>query len=98
MANDHYAPIIHFLATGVALEELSTSQKKQLVVKAFDYQLISRHLYKMGPDEILWRCVLPHEQEQILEEAHSGVSSGHYRGRATTKKSASRKVMVAHPT
>ena len=26
--DDHYAPIIQFLATGVAMENLSTSQKK----------------------------------------------------------------------
>ena len=53
MADDHYAPILQFLATRVAPEELSTSQKKQLVVKAFDYQLIIGHQYKMGPNEIL---------------------------------------------
>ena len=37
IANDHYAPIIQFLATGVALEDMSTSQKKKLVVKASDF-------------------------------------------------------------
>ena len=31
--DDHYAPILQFLATRVALEEISTSEKKQLVVK-----------------------------------------------------------------
>ena len=54
MEDDHYAPIIHFLETRVTPEELTTSQKKQLVVKASDYQLIVGHLYKMGPDELLW--------------------------------------------
>ena len=34
IADDHYAPIIQFLATRVAPEEMTTSQKKQLVVKA----------------------------------------------------------------
>ena len=53
MADNHYAPIIQFLVTRVALEEISTSQKKQLVVKASDYQLIVEHQYKLGPDEIL---------------------------------------------
>ena len=61
IAEDHYALIIQFLATGVALEEMSTSQKKQLVVKASDFQLIIGHLYKIGPNEILRWCVLPHE-------------------------------------
>ena len=41
IANDHYAPIIQFLATGVTPEDMSTSQKKQLVVKASDFQLIA---------------------------------------------------------
>ena len=63
MEDDNYVPIIQLLAMRVAPEELSMSQKKQLVVKAFNFQLIAGHLYKMGPDEILWRCVLPHEQE-----------------------------------
>ena len=40
IVDDHYAPIIQFLATGVAPEDMSTSQKKQLVVKASDFQLI----------------------------------------------------------
>ena len=53
IADDHYAPIIQFLATGVALKNLSTSQKKQLVVKESGFQLIAGKLYKLGPDEIL---------------------------------------------
>ena len=59
--DDCYSPIIQFLATGVAPEDMSTSQKKQLVVKAFDFQLIAGKLYKLGPDEILRRCISPHE-------------------------------------
>ena len=61
ITDDHYASIIQFLATGVAPEDMSTSQKKQLVLKASDFQLIVGHLYKLGPDEILQRCILPHE-------------------------------------
>ena len=44
------------------------------------------HLYKLGPDEILRRCVLPHEQGKILVEAHAGVVGGHYGGRDTVCK------------
>ena len=53
ITDDHYAPIIQFLAIGIALEDMLTNQKKQLVVKASDFQLIAGHLYKLGPDEIL---------------------------------------------
>ena len=41
ITNDHYAPIIPFLETGVAPEDLSTTQKKHLIVKASDFQLIA---------------------------------------------------------
>ena len=71
---------------GITPEEITTSQKKQLVVKAVDFQLIVGPLYKLGPDEILRRCVLPHEQGKKLAEAHAGVTSGHYGGRATSRK------------
>ena len=62
MVNDYYEQIVQFLAMGTTLEELTTSQKKHLVVKVADFQLIIGKLYKLGPDEILRRCVLPHEQ------------------------------------
>ena len=35
---------------------------------------------------ILRQCVLPHEQEKILAEAHVGVAGGHYGGSATARK------------
>ena len=42
VTDDLYAPIIQFLSTGVTPADMSTSQKKQLVVKASDFQLIAR--------------------------------------------------------
>ena len=53
IADDHYAPIIQFLATDVTPEDMSTGKKKQLVVKDSDFQLIAGQLYKLGSDEIL---------------------------------------------
>ena len=53
VADDHYAPIIQFLSTGVTPTDMSINQKKQLVIKAFDFQLIVGQLYKIGSDEIL---------------------------------------------
>ena len=41
IVDDHYAPIIPFLEIGVAPEDLSTTQKKHLIVKASDFQLIA---------------------------------------------------------
>jgi hypothetical protein len=56
--DDHFTEIVQFLSTGMAPSEYTIPQKKQLVVCAVDFSLIARHLYKMGPDEILRRCVM----------------------------------------
>jgi transposase InsO family protein len=56
------------------------------VVRAADFSLIDGHLYKMGPDEILRRCVMEVERLLILAESHEGIAGGHYAGKETTQK------------
>jgi hypothetical protein len=85
MVDDYFADIVQFLSTRVAPPEFTVAQKKQLVVKATDYQLIAGNLYKLGTDGILRRCVLEHERHMILSEAHEGVVGGHYAGKVTTQ-------------
>jgi hypothetical protein len=41
--------------------EYTIPQKKQLVLRVANFSLIVEHLYKMGPDEILRRCVMEEE-------------------------------------
>jgi len=53
VVDEHFADIIYFLFAGVAPEGYTTQQKKELVVRATDFLVISRQLYKMGPDEVL---------------------------------------------
>jgi hypothetical protein len=55
-----------------------------MVVKVPYYQFIVGHLYKMGVDRILRRCVLEHEIPRILAETHEGIAGGNYAGKATT--------------
>jgi hypothetical protein len=62
------------LSTGTAPQEYNTVQKKKLVVRAADYQLIAGHLYKMGADNILQRYVIEHERPRVLAEAHEGIT------------------------
>jgi hypothetical protein len=45
----------------MAPKEYTIPQKKHLVVCVVDFSLIVGHLYKMGPDEILRRCVMEAE-------------------------------------
>ena len=86
IADEYYADISHFLTTGWAPVEFTKQQKKQLVVKAVDFTLIAGHLYKLGPDEVLRRCVMPHKKEAIIKEAHSGTIGGHFTGKPTAQK------------
>jgi hypothetical protein len=58
--DEYCVDIIEFLSTGVAPKEFSIAQKKNLVVKATNYQLIAGHLYKLGAENIL-RCVMENE-------------------------------------
>jgi hypothetical protein len=70
----------------MAPSKYTISQKKQLVVHAADFSLIVGHLYKMGHNEILRRCVMEAEFPLILTEAHEGIVGGHYAGKAIVQK------------
>ena len=83
IVDDYYVDIIHFLTTRLAPDEFTKQQKKQLVFKAADFTLIARHLYKLGPYDVLYRCVMPHEKEAIIREAHSGTAGVHLAGKPT---------------
>jgi hypothetical protein len=83
VVDEYFADIIEYLSTGVAPKDFSTVQKKNLVVRDADYLLILGHLYKMGTNNILRRCVLEHERSRILVEYHEGIVGGHYVGKAT---------------
>ena len=77
---------MQFLTTGCAPAEFTKQQRKQLVIKASDFTLIAGQLYKLGLDEVLRRCVMPHEKEAIIREAHSGTAGGHFTGKSTAQK------------
>ena len=76
--NDYFVDIVGFFSTGMAPKEFTVAQKKKLVVHIVDYQLIAGHLYKLGVDNILRRCVMEHERPIIFEEAHEGIDGGNY--------------------
>jgi hypothetical protein len=57
----------------MAPSEYTITQKKQLVVCVADFSLIAGQLYKMGPDEILRRCVMEAERPLILTKPHEGI-------------------------
>jgi hypothetical protein len=86
MVDDYFIDIVQFLSTGMAPSDMMVVQKKKLVVKVVDYQLIAGSLYKLGADGILRRCVVEHERPTILAEAHDGIAGGHYAGKSIVQK------------
>jgi hypothetical protein len=78
VAHKYYVDIIEYLSIGTMPQEFNTVQNKNLVVRATYYQLISGHLYKVGVDNILRRCVLEQERPRILAKSHKGIARGHY--------------------
>jgi hypothetical protein len=83
--DDHFTEIVQFLSTGMAPSNYTIIQKKKLVVRIVYFSLIAGQLYKMGPNEILRRCVMEEERPLILVEAHEGIVGGHYVGKSTTQ-------------
>ena len=65
---------------------MSTKKKQILAMKATPYSLINRFLYKMGLDDILKRCILEHEINNVMHEAHYGLAGGHFQEDITVKK------------
>ena len=63
-------------------------KKKQiLAMKTAPYSLINGFLYKMGLYNILKRCVLEHERDNIMYEAHYGSTGGHFQEIQLPRKS-----------
>jgi hypothetical protein len=62
-----------------------------MVVRVEDNQLISGHLYKLGADNNLRRCVMEHESPIILAKSHEGIVRGHY-----AWKDILHRIVVAH--
>lgn len=40
----------------------------------------------MGPDQILKRCIMGHEVEAVIREAHEGVATKHQGTKSTSRK------------
>lgn len=58
MVNEYFLKIVYFLSTWMAPQDYKMAQKKQLVVKVVNYQLIVGSLYKLRADIIFHRCFM----------------------------------------
>jgi hypothetical protein len=80
------AEIMEFLMTSQDPTGYTLAQRRQLVTRSAEYQLIVGQLYKMGADGILRRCAIECERNSILYETHEGIVGGHNVGKATVHK------------
>jgi hypothetical protein len=74
------------LEEGKAPQDLSANKKKVLALKETPFTIIKEYIYKMGPDDVLRRCALEHEREDIINKAHAGPAGGHFQADMTTQK------------
>jgi hypothetical protein len=85
-SDEYFDDIIEFFSTIFSPKEYNIAQKKNLVVRVVDYQIVAGNLYKIGANNILRRCVMEHERPIILAEAHEGIVGGYYAGKVTAQK------------
>ena len=78
--------IIQYLQEGKAPNHYSKKRKNKLTIKVAPFTLTNGNLYKLGLDDVLRRCALEHEREDIIQEAHSRAVGGHFLVETTIKK------------
>ena len=66
-------------------EKVSKVKSKAIKLESKDYELIANQLYKRGKDNQLWLCVTEFEYVKVLEQAHAGLSGGHFSADMTAK-------------
>ena len=81
-----FADVTNYKATGIIPEELNWSQQKKFLHNACFYVWDDPHLFKLGADNLLKRCVMMEEAQSILWHCYSSPhGSRQNRDRTTTK-------------
>jgi len=57
---------------------LSSKEKSRIIRKSTPFTWIGGNLFKLGPDQILRRCVREEEVFDILMGCHDGPCGGHF--------------------
>ena len=92
-----YTSISEYLSTRQFPSSMPPNERQKLVLRSRTFQLING-LYKMGPDQILRRCVLEEEIPRVLKEAHEGPARGTHGARHNCTEDTPSRTMVANYT
>ncbi|KAL4280231.1 hypothetical protein GQ457_03G025460 [Hibiscus cannabinus] len=86
VATPWYADIVNFLVSGILLYDLTYQGKKRFLHNAKHYYWDEPLLFKQCADQVIRRCVLEEEQQNVLLQCHSSPNGGHFGGTRTAAK------------
>jgi len=81
-----FADLANFKVVGIILKDLTEQQRKKFLHDAHFYIWDDPHLFKVGADNLLRRCVTKEEAKSILWHCHNSPCGGHYGGDKTVVK------------
>eukprot|EP00253_Pinus_taeda_P005173 PITA_05173 len=81
-----FSDIANYLVSAQFPPHLSSKEKRRTVRKSASFTWIRGNLLKLGPDQILRRCVREEEVFDILLTCHDGPCGGHFAAKRTTFK------------
>ncbi|KAK1440276.1 hypothetical protein QVD17_06101 [Tagetes erecta] len=78
-----YAHIVNYLVAGQIPSHWTRQQKKRFFFQVKQYIWDEPDLFKIGPDQIIRRCIPNNEIQEALAHAHTYACGGHFSGRKT---------------
>jgi len=81
-----YLGLVEYVMSGRPHEDMSKAEARKLIRLVGPYQLIVGQLYIGGKDDLIRKCALPHEVDDLLFQAHDGIVGGHFAFALTTRK------------
>jgi len=81
-----FVDIANYLVSAQFPPHLSSKEKSRIMRKSAPFTWIGGNLFKLGPDQILRRCVREEEVFDILLTCHSGPCGGHFVAKRTAFK------------
>src|SRR3954467_5635023 len=81
-----FADYANFIIAKFLPPGLTFQQRKKFFTDLRHYFWDDPHLYKEGANEIVRRCILEHEQKDILRQCHDSPYGGRHTGERTAHK------------
>ena len=75
-----------YLTTGLLPLTMSLEDRKRLVLRSLPFTMVNGQLYRLEMNDVLRKCIQPHEIDKILHELHEGPAGGHFSFKITIQK------------